>query len=180
MSYLNAPATKMIDARCAVCSRELLDAVSVEVGMGPICRERHGYQEVEDASEEARAEANKIVRAIAAAWQDEDERLRGCVALRLLGFSKLAERIEYRGKDAPRAEAIEVTTGYGELRVKSPFKPAAVAAFRTIRGRRWDGMHKLNVVPEQSKRDLWRVLRECFAGVAIVVDGEPKGVIPAA
>jgi hypothetical protein len=45
MSYENAPATEMLATHCAICSRPLLDAVSVEIGIGPVCRQRHGYDE---------------------------------------------------------------------------------------------------------------------------------------
>lgn len=43
MSYENAPATKMVATRCASCSRPLVDSESVNAGMGPDCRKRHGY-----------------------------------------------------------------------------------------------------------------------------------------
>ena len=43
MSYLNAPGTKLIATRCACCARPLLDSQSVEIGMGPTCRKKHGF-----------------------------------------------------------------------------------------------------------------------------------------
>jgi hypothetical protein len=43
MSYENAPATQMLATFCACCARPLLDAVSVETGVGPECRKKHGY-----------------------------------------------------------------------------------------------------------------------------------------
>ena len=43
MSYENAPATRMLATHCAACGRPLVDATSVETGMGPVCRERYGY-----------------------------------------------------------------------------------------------------------------------------------------
>jgi hypothetical protein len=45
--YENAPATKMIAVNCACCARPLLDARSVETGMGPICRRKHGFNEAD-------------------------------------------------------------------------------------------------------------------------------------
>ena len=47
MSYENAPATKMLATYCACCARPLLDAESVEVGMGPVCRKTHGFARAE-------------------------------------------------------------------------------------------------------------------------------------
>lgn len=47
MSYENAPATRMIAVYCACCSRPLVDSVSVEAGVGPECRKKHGYAEAQ-------------------------------------------------------------------------------------------------------------------------------------
>lgn len=47
MSYETAPATIMLATFCACCSRPLVDAVSVEAGVGPECRKRHGYAEAQ-------------------------------------------------------------------------------------------------------------------------------------
>lgn len=44
MSYENAPATKMLATHCACCARPLVDAESVELGIGPDCRKRHGFK----------------------------------------------------------------------------------------------------------------------------------------
>lgn len=56
--YTLAPAVSLVATDCAACSRPLLDAVSVEAGMGPTCRKRHGYgvaQRPADWAEVARA-----------------------------------------------------------------------------------------------------------------------------
>lgn len=42
-SYEDAPATKLIAVNCACCARPLLDAISVENGMGAVCRRKHGF-----------------------------------------------------------------------------------------------------------------------------------------
>ena len=42
-SYETAPATRMLATQCAVCARPLLDAVSVETGIGPHCRAKYGF-----------------------------------------------------------------------------------------------------------------------------------------
>lgn len=47
MSYENAPATRMLATHCASCGRPLVDSVSVNTGMGPDCRKRHGYGQAE-------------------------------------------------------------------------------------------------------------------------------------
>ena len=38
MSYENAPATMLVATHCCVCNRPLVDADSVEMGIGPTCR----------------------------------------------------------------------------------------------------------------------------------------------
>lgn len=40
--YEAAAATRLLATHCICCRRPLLDAVSVEAGMGPVCRQRHG------------------------------------------------------------------------------------------------------------------------------------------
>lgn len=63
MSYENAPATRLLATHCVACGRPLLDAKSVEAGMGPDCRERHGFNQPCDAA--SRALVNKLVHALA-------------------------------------------------------------------------------------------------------------------
>lgn len=43
MGYEEAPATEMMASHCLLCGRPLVDAVSVETGIGPVCREKYGY-----------------------------------------------------------------------------------------------------------------------------------------
>jgi hypothetical protein len=63
MSYVNAPSTKMLATHCAICSRPLRDAQSVEVGIGPICRER--VAAMDKLSEDTRVAVNKFLYEIA-------------------------------------------------------------------------------------------------------------------
>ena len=44
-TYESAPSTILLATHCACCNRPLRDAVSVEAGMGPDCRDKHGYNE---------------------------------------------------------------------------------------------------------------------------------------
>lgn len=45
--YEDAPGTKLLAVSCAVCAHPLLDAVSVEAGIGPDCRAKYGYAEAQ-------------------------------------------------------------------------------------------------------------------------------------
>lgn len=203
MSYENAPSTKMLATRCAVCRRALRDAVSVEIGMGPDCRKNHGYAEIEDASEEARTAANKLihqcslsVRMVNLSAVVRHEISLHCAALRLMGFRKVADRIEYRGKDAPISDRVTIkeydlpalpgtwkrgrwlnarpaVTGY---LVTAPYKPTAVDAFRNIPGRRWLKEQKATFIPKDGRESLWSLLRDHYAGLTLTSDCPSLGL----
>jgi hypothetical protein len=42
-NYINAAATRFIATHCACCGKALVDADSVQAGVGPDCRRMHGY-----------------------------------------------------------------------------------------------------------------------------------------
>ncbi len=63
-NYTAAPACTMLATNCCVCNRPLLDAVSVQMGIGPECRKKY-MGKGQGASEAARTEANQIVYQLA-------------------------------------------------------------------------------------------------------------------
>jgi hypothetical protein len=155
MSYENAPATKLLATRCAVCGRPLCDAVSVEIGIGPECREKYGYSEcINDTN---RSIANQLVHEIALKQHgfDVTEATR---QLRNLGFARLAEKI------AHRLFSIRIEEHGAVYHVFTPFTEAGVKAFREIPGRRWDAMLHASVIPVASKNKLWAALKKGFPG----------------
>ncbi|HYM54564.1 MAG TPA: DUF6011 domain-containing protein [Solirubrobacteraceae bacterium] len=172
--YEDAPATKMLATHCAVCRRPLLDALSVEVGIGPVCRRDHGYdEEVAALGDDARQAANLIVAHVAHAGVDDLARDAAVASLRVLGFRKLADRIEFRGKDAPSGDVVVRRSSRGTgYYVSAPYHPAATTAWRAIPGRRWDGEAKENFVPNAQRVALWVLLRTYYAGHVLVVDGQ--------
>lgn len=107
MSYEHAPATRLLATHCVACGRALVDAKSVEAGMGPDCRERHGYED--EGSEEQRAEMNRRVFALAV-WRSakrqldafgpkpptSEEAMEHLKAIRAAGFVRLATLLEAR------------------------------------------------------------------------------------
>ena len=153
--YENAPATRMVATYCAVCGRPLVDAKSVEMGIGPDCRRKYGFDLA--VAEEARAEANKIVYQIAVD-QDGSAIVEGCNRLRDLGFTKLAERILHR--TAP----VQVTAEGAFLVVMTGYDPRVVEAFRSMPGRRWDRIRKVNVVPASARASLEAMVARMFPG----------------
>lgn len=202
MSYTDAPACKLLATHCCCCSRPLLDAVSVEMGIGPDCRKKY----MGKLGGPARDEANRIVYALAlvvsglkpehieglsteatqAAYALGGTKAVGAMLsaagggqgatmlerLRTLGFDKLADKFEEAWLPVRIAEV------GNELRVQAPYDDAAVAAQRSIPGRRWDKATKCNYYPVAQKAAVWAMLRRFYSGLAGI---GPKGafVVPA-
>jgi len=193
-TYETAPATILLATHCACCARPLVDAVSVETGIGPDCRKKHGFAapdaEVDEAALVAalsaynqgrgyetaivtsqadvsgRTLANRIVHRIAVE-QDVPGVAHLVNALRALGFAKLAARV------AKRLVRITITAEGADLLVVAPYSEEALTAWRGIPGRRWDKAAKATRVPAKCARPLWDLLRTHFRGVFAV---GPKGV----
>jgi len=91
--YTQAPACTMMATTCAICDRPLLDAKSLEVGMGPECRKKYGYAaEAKLAGEEARTAANVLIHQVALD-RSAQTILAASTALHLLGFNRVATSI---------------------------------------------------------------------------------------
>lgn len=168
MSYLEAPAAKLLASHCCACGRSLVDAVSVELGIGPECREHNDG----GISGEVRAEANRLTySASLLASAGKLEALAKVVEeIRSLGLTSLADRIESRFAGAAKKAKIKVTEvevdGAKMLAIETPYRRGLseefVAAWRTIPGRRWiDGR---NVFPAASKVAVWALLKRFFGG----------------
>jgi hypothetical protein len=87
----------MIATHCACCGRPLVDAASVETGVGPVCRKKYGFDA--DVSEEARKRANALVYALALAVSANTvglKHLEMCGELLSLGFEKIAAIFSFR------------------------------------------------------------------------------------
>jgi hypothetical protein len=153
MSYENAPATKMLATHCAACGRPLVDAVSVETGLGPDCRKKYSVE----VSEENRELANGLVYQLALE-QTGEAALRCAFELRALGFVALADRV------ADRCADITISVDGDVLLVATPWSESANEQWRTIRGRRWDRELRVNRVPSSERAALWALLRRCFGG----------------
>lgn len=155
--YTQAPACKLLATHCCICASPLLDAKSVESGIGPVCAKKYGFNI--KVSDEARQEANKIVYEIAAR-QEGPEVGPLCVRLRELGFEKLADRI------LERVAPIAIHQMGDKLWVSTPYTDAVVSDMRGIPGRQWKKLAKVNEIPNtlESKRALWEVLAKHFNG----------------
>jgi hypothetical protein len=164
MGYEDAPATKMIATNCAICRRPLVDSLSVETGMGPDCRSKHGFsgKRAPNVNDDDRKKANRIVYSIALGLPQEH--LAAAIAdLRTMGFDTLANVLEDRNV-AVHIEGHDIA----HIIVRAEFNEQANAdsAWRTIPGRRFDWELKANIIPatDASRRALWNLLRKYYPG----------------
>jgi len=168
VSYEDARATKMLATHCVCCGRPLVDAISVELGMGPECRK--GYDAGMDG--ESRTKANELVHAAAVMAQTGHvERVVECASeLEALGFGKLASKVARRFKAVAdrrvNAEIVIEDVDVETIRVKTPFRRGKckdfIQAWRRIPGRRY--VKGYNYVPKVQKPALWKLLIEYFPG----------------
>lgn len=188
MSYTDAPACKMLATHCAACRRPLLDATSVEVGMGPDCRKRLMPLDLP-----GREEANAIVRKFALGVSVGGLKVDAGVdsaslqaafliggmdavgqmltpagtdalrRLRELGYAALADKLGAAWTRRAAMIKIEEVDG-GRLAVTSPYDAEAVRQMQQIRGRRWDGARKVNSFSATERAAVWAMLMRCYPG----------------
>ena len=162
--YTDSPACRILSTRCLICGRPLVDAISIQMGMGNECRKEYDG----GISDEVRIEANKIVHdaALAAGIGRIAEVLAAADKIEALGLSVLANKLRRRFKNAERLAEIEIEEVGGAYRVVTPYRrkdsKAFIKAWRTVPGRRWE--NGANVVPAASKKALWSVLKQFFGG----------------
>lgn len=162
--YENLASTRMLASHCAVCSRPLRDAESVEIGIGPDCRAKYGFDERIDPA--ARTEANKLIYLIADKQKGPDV-LTACSRLRELGLHKLALRIFER-----LIHVILTKREDGRLQVNAPRSEAKLAAFRAIPGGYFDRDVLGHIFAFVQKGAVWAALRQAFPGEwALLPDG---------
>lgn len=164
MSYVNAPATRLLATHCAICGRPLVDSLSVELGIGPICRAESGFDI--EVDEVARARANQLVYLIAK-WRSECTDIAIAMVppaieeLKSLGFWKLANVLE---KNIATVKLV-VLKDRAEVMVWSPYNPDTFGAWRAIRGSRWDGRLKARIAPAEEIESVTKLLTHYYPGV---------------
>ena len=197
MSYETSPSAALVASNCACCGKVLSDAPSIEAGMGPQCRKKHGYATPEGTADlsaalaaiephraalalpegemDARRLANVLVHRIAV-LQDGVVAAACVDGIRALGFVTLGDRCAKRmTKIVVRVEENEVT-GDVTIVVKAPYSDGG--ALRTLPGRRWDAATKTTRVRvyrsmEGAKQALLAALAADYPGAW--VDG-PAGL----
>jgi hypothetical protein len=157
-TYENAPATHLLNTYCAYCGRPLLDAISVEMGIGPECRKKVGLTNMDGHPN--RPAANKVIYAISANRNDSEFVKAQLQALRDLEFGQVADVLE----DRLFPVDITITEEGDRLVVKTPYNMEAVYAFAKIPGRKWLKLSASNSFPRNAKPAVWIVLQQFYAG----------------
>jgi hypothetical protein len=193
-TYEDAPATALVATCCACCARPLVDAPSVERGVGPTCAKKYGFGVAQGAADwtaaaalagragvvlastdDARKAANALVYRCAALQGDAT--IPDLVAaIGALGFAKVAEAIARNLVPV----VVSVTDEGDRLAVDAPYLPTLTAALQAIPGRQWDRERKLNVVPAAERRALWIAFRKTLAPGTVVVGTRGVAVLRAA
>jgi len=194
--YENAASTHLLATSCACCGRALRDPESVEAGVGPDCRARHGYDVASGVPDFARVAA--IFEHLPPAWVTEgmrraleladaralasalvhrvalEQRGRGVAdlveAIAACGYSRMAETVALRIAGG-RRHAIVVRDEERVLLARVPYSPAFNAQLSSSRvGARYDGDRGCWVVPRDNlaRRALWAALCLAFPGHLVV------------
>lgn len=156
MGYENSKACELLATSCACCGRPLVDAKSVELGIGPICRKK--YWDLKDIPEAHRRAANKRVYKVAALLDTKPtEAFAILPELRELGFDVLVDRIEQR---VIRVSVVKDDDAYI---VRAPFNEAALHMWRKVG--KWQKSSKTYLVPVSQRKALWSLLTSFYAGL---------------
>jgi hypothetical protein len=120
MGYEDAAATKIMATHCCACGKPLVDAKSVEVGMGPTCRKKYGWGM--DVPEAVRALANKMIYRLACDVSQDTvtmESMDVADRLRDLGFDKIADI--FQGRLIKIAVTVDTFDGVECYLVRAPY-----------------------------------------------------------
>ena len=190
MSYETAPATVMLATDCAICARPLVDAESVERGMGPHCAQKYGANvaSITPRFNDAALVLGTLDMSIAPVWRTGNAH--ACVnalvsrialdrhganvatfvtAVHLLGFAKLAATLAEK-----TCGRVDVTLDGSTLVVDAPFSAEFNEAIRTVRGARWCSQSKRRLVPVDARKELFAILKHTHKGAILT---GPKGMV---
>lgn len=196
--YENAPATQMLATHCAICGRALVDAESVERGVGPDCAEKYGFGDASGPADWNAAEtalwgpgeksilpellarpewgtdAHRIANALVhrvACEQGSELAVRCVSAIAALGYQRLAAACATHRGSAVRknVETVAVSTEGELLIVKARKNDAFTVACRSIPGSRWDSEKRQRTFPVAARRQVWEAIKASFPPGTVVV-----------
>ena len=191
MSYENAPATLLLATHCCLCGRPLVDAESVECGIGPHCRK----DKSSDATPDWGAVADQLSLWVAEAPMDDARRIMFETAMNAIEDARkgndhkmanvltreiaavrgsspvghLVMAIRCMGRTrladalASRLYEIRIRESGAELLVKSPYSDAFRGMTRNLRAR-WDKEGKFYRVGADVRRELYAALKLSYPG----------------
>jgi len=163
MTYQSMLATRLLRSRCLVCGLKLLDSKSLEIGIGPVCRQRLDYDRAACRIDgPKRQEANDIIHALVEGTDDPQLDCR-VARLRELGFRALADLV-LRRLVVIRIEYLTLPDGV-YLDVQTPYSANALAAWRAIPDRFWNPPTKTNRIPIEQEVALHALLTEHYGGL---------------
>lgn len=193
MSYENAPATKLLATHCCCCGRSLVDAISVERGIGPDCAEKYGYFEAQvpinleqycnlvgeiplaiyDETFDRHKEVNKLVYEIASKSKNEKDVPSMIMMIYHLGFHVLATKL------SNKIYGIEVKkSNNGDYyNVFTPFSRDWLFNVRGIKGRKWNSVNKCWEIPLSQRMSLWNAIKVTFPGFLVIGNNGIKKAI---
>jgi hypothetical protein len=164
MCYENSVQCQLLETYCCVCGKELVDSISVQLGIGPDCRQ-HVNQGISPETQKA---CNVLTHDAAVAAQEGNivKVRKAAEMIRDLGLDVLADKILERFKNAERLAKIKITETEGGIIVKTPHKQNGefVSDWRAIAGRRYRGAGK-NFIPTESKRAVWELIKKWFPDI---------------
>lgn len=198
-SYTNSPVYDLNPTHCSVCGRPLVDAVSLEHAMGPICRKKYGYEQQVDLSveqaraaihllsdlqnktvfdkasnailaEDSRKASNILNLAIAVLFRKDKGHPDLAISLKALHEMGYVRLAE---RLSERLVSVKIEEKGGYVVLNTPYDEGFIALVRAIEGRRWDSEQKAWKVPVGQKKAVWDALQSAYSGH--MANG-PKGV----
>ncbi len=157
MPYDTSPSAKLVATQCSVCGRPLVDAPSLESGIGPICREKYGFNV--EVDEDVRKEANQLVYQIACD-QAAPSSLIACDRLEAIGFPALANIIR------DRLAVVVIRSREGRLVLSLPYFPSLTETLKRKMPMSWDKKSKTwsTVDSTANKVEILKALRIYLPG----------------
>lgn len=186
MSYENAPATILLATHCCVCGKPLVEADSVNTGIGPKCAKRTGYGHFDKETDIFRAAnllnelgvavdisdphkgTNRIVYLIAAN-QENKKLARGLTeVVAHLGYTTLANVLRKRFAPVIVTVTTEDKIIMATIETKSQENFfIALNLLRSVPGKTWDKKRKVNTFPLSSRSTLWANLQKLPKGSVV-------------
>ncbi len=169
MSYENAASTRMLATHCCLCGRPLVDADSVERGIGPVCMKRL-MGDVPAGPDREKVNGLVYEASVALSFGKRDSVVKLAEEIAKLGYVVVAARVVEASLGAP----IRIESKGNEYRFVAPF----VDGFGSILRRalpgasvRWGGKEdKAWYVSSNARNALWKFCKSAYAGSVIVTD----------